>query len=74
MFKRKESIHYAGWEIHEFSFSNRRLELHEREIGNPKMFTPIPHFSARRHGVSMNTNSLEGIKRMIDQKNLLTSK
>ncbi len=48
---------YRGWNIKEFGLCPL-----------PHPSKPVPHFSAIQRGVSMNTNSLDGIKRMIDTK------
>jgi hypothetical protein len=49
---------YRGWAIRKVS---------DYYYG-PGSVTPTYYYIASRHGVSMNTNSLEGIKRMVDTR------
>ena len=49
---------YKGWLIRKVSFYHY----------GPGSVTPVYYYIASLHGVSMNTNSLEGIKRMVDIK------
>lgn len=59
---------YAGWKI---------FECKVPTIANPKVgqtCESVIRFCACQHSVSMNTNTLDGIKRMVDDKNYLTEK
>jgi len=49
---------YKGWVIRKVSYY----------YYGPGSVTPTYYYIASRHGVSMNTNSLGGIKRMVDIK------
>jgi hypothetical protein len=51
-------IHYKGWVVKEVQFY----------YYGPGSIPCTSHYVASRHGVSMNTNTLEGIKRMVDIK------
>ena len=53
-------IHYKGWDVEEVQFY----------YYGPGSIPCTSHYIASRHGVSMNTNTLEGIKRMVDIKHL----
>ena len=56
-------VTYHGWEIFEMKIPT---------IANPRegqTLEPVNNFIASRHGVNMNTNTLDGIKRMVDQRN-----
>ena len=62
----KTISHYAGWDIHHRKAATICIMSLK---GFSKPFREHELFSATRAGVSMNTNSFEGIKKMIDQKN-----
>lgn len=54
---------YGGWKIYHFRCPT---------VANPRQgqtFECVDNYVARRCGVTMNTNSLEGIKKMVDYKN-----
>ena len=53
---------YNGWNYSQFA---------ETLCNCKEPYTPKHYWSASRHGVTMNSNSEEGIKRMIDVKNYL---
>ena len=53
-------IHYYGWNY---------TECKEILWNGPALYIPKRYWSASRHGVTMNSDSEEGIKRMIDVKN-----
>jgi hypothetical protein len=54
---------YKGWVIRKISYY----------YYGPGSVAPTYYYIASRHGVSLNTNSLEGIKRMVDINNGMTT-
>jgi hypothetical protein len=54
---------YKGWVIRKISYYHY----------GPGSATPTYYYIASRYGVSLNTNSLEGIKRMVDINNGITT-